>query len=84
MLKNVTNYGDNFVIYIYPIDIIIRCISNTGYDNILISCLLSGWHQTLDRISAYPVYILSCQYPTLYHILSLSYPDHQTGLWGSG
>jgi hypothetical protein len=23
--------------------------------------------------------ILSCPYPTLYPILSLSYPDHQTG-----
>jgi hypothetical protein len=56
-IKNVINYGDNFVIYVYPIDIIIRCVSNIGYDNILISCLLSGWHQTHDMISAYLVYI---------------------------
>jgi hypothetical protein len=45
----------------------------------MISCLLSCDHQTYDRISVYPIYIISCLYPIIYHILSLSYPDHQTG-----
>src|ERR1044072_3257225 len=35
--------------------------------------------QTQDMIRVYPALIISCPYPALYHILLLSYPDHQTG-----
>jgi len=38
------------------------------------------YHQTHDMISIYPLYIISCLYPVSYHIISLSYPDHQTDL----
>jgi hypothetical protein len=44
----------------------------------MISFFLSCVHQTHDRICAYPVIILSYSYPAFYHILSLSYPAHQT------
>ena len=45
----------------------------------MISCLLSCAHQTHDMINVYHVHIISCLYPTPYHILSFSYPDNQTG-----
>jgi hypothetical protein len=41
--------------------------------------ILSYVHQIHDMITVYPVYIISSYYPTLYHIMSVSYPDHQTG-----
>jgi hypothetical protein len=41
--------------------------------------LLSCPHQTHNRISVYPVYIISYFYPVSYPIMSLSYHDHQTG-----
>jgi len=44
----------------------------------MISCLLSCAHQTHDMINAYYVFIISYLYPALYHILPLSYLDHQT------
>jgi len=40
--------------------------------------MLSCVYQTHDMISIYPLYIISCLYPVSNHILSLSYPDHQT------
>jgi len=40
--------------------------------------LLSCAHQTYDMINVYHVLIISYLYPVLYHILPLSYPDHQT------
>jgi hypothetical protein len=46
----------------------------------ILSYLLSFAYQTHDRINDYPIYIISCLYPALYHIMLLSYPDHQTGL----
>jgi len=45
---------------------------------IMISCLLSCVHQTHDMINVYHVLIISYLYPTLYHILPISYHDHQT------
>jgi len=48
----------------------------------MISYLLSYAHQTHDRINVYHVLIISYLYPALYHILPLSYPDHQTGPYG--
>ena len=45
---------------------------------IMISYLLSCAHQTHDRINVYHVLIISYLYPTLYHILPLSYLDYQT------
>jgi len=48
---------------------------------IMISCLLSCVHQTHDRINIYHVLIISYLYPILYHIMLLSYPDYQTGLY---
>jgi len=35
-------------------------------------------HQTRDMINVYHVLIISYLYPVLYHIMSLSYHDHQT------
>jgi len=46
--------------------------------NIMISCLLSCAHQIHDRINVYHVLIISYLHPALYHIMSLSYSDHQT------
>jgi len=46
----------------------------------MIYCLLSCAHQTHDKINVYHVLIISYLYLTLYHIMSLSYPDHQTDL----
>jgi hypothetical protein len=43
-----------------------------------LSCLLSCPHQTHNRISVYPVYIISYLYPVSYPIMSLFYSDHQT------
>jgi hypothetical protein len=45
----------------------------------ILSYLFPNVYQTHNRIYDYLVYIISCFYPALYHILSLSYPDHQTG-----
>lgn len=45
---------------------------------IMISCLLLCAHQTHNRINVYHVIIISYLYLTLYYILHLSYPDHQT------
>jgi len=45
----------------------------------MLSSFLSCLNQTWDMISVYPVTILSCHYPVLYHIMSLSYHVHQTG-----
>jgi hypothetical protein len=59
-------------------DIIIKRVSNEEYDKILIFYLLSCDHQTHDMISVYPIHIISCLYPALYHIISISYHDHQT------
>jgi len=41
----------------------------------MLSCLLSCVSH--DMISIYPVYIILCLYPVSYHIISLSYHDHQ-------
>ena len=44
----------------------------------MISCLLSCVHQTHDVINVYHVLITSYLYLALHHIMSISYPDHQT------
>ena len=53
-----------------------RAIFSFNYNDI---CLLSCAHQTHDRINVYHVLITSYLYSALYHILPLSYLDHQTG-----
>jgi hypothetical protein len=45
----------------------------------MLSTFLSCVHQTHDRISVYPITIISYPYPASYHIMSLSYHVHQTG-----
>jgi len=44
----------------------------------MISSFLSCVNQTWDMISVYHITIISCHYPVLYHILSISYHVHQT------
>ena len=44
----------------------------------MISCLLSCAHQTHGMINVYHGHVISYLYPALYHILSLSYLNHQT------
>jgi len=52
-----------------------RAIFSFNYNDILFVIA----HQTYYMINVYHVLIISYLYPVLYHILPLSYPDHQTG-----
>jgi len=44
----------------------------------MLSYLLSRAHQTHHRINVYHGLVISYLYLALYHIMPLSYPDHQT------